>query len=50
VNPSLITVRFSLSGQLLRRDFSFRYDGGEGGCWKREGEEEEGEEEAGKHA
>jgi hypothetical protein len=31
VGPSLITIRFGSSEQLLSRGFSFRYDGGGGG-------------------
>ena len=40
VRPSLIAVGFGSSSQLLSRGFSFRHDGGEGGRWKREEEEE----------
>jgi hypothetical protein len=47
VEPSLITVGFGSSKQLLSRGLSFRHDDGEGARWKRE---KEGEEEAGKHA
>jgi hypothetical protein len=40
VGPSLITVGFGSSEQLLSRGFSFRYEDGEGGRWKRaEGKE-----------
>jgi hypothetical protein len=46
VGPSLITVGFGSSEQLLSRGFSFRHDGGEGGRGKGEKEGEE----AGKHA
>jgi hypothetical protein len=57
VRPSIVTVGFGSSFQLLNRGFSFRHDGGvggggggggeeAGGCGKREKEGEE----AGKHA
>jgi hypothetical protein len=46
VGPSLITVRFGSSEQILSRGFSFRHDGGGGGRWKREKERKE----AGKYA
>jgi hypothetical protein len=39
---SLIAVGFGSSFQFLSRGFSFRHDGGEGGRWKREKEEEGG--------
>ena len=40
VGPSLITVGFGSSEQLLSRGFSFRHEDGEGGRWKRtEGKE-----------
>jgi hypothetical protein len=36
VGLSLIAVGFGSRFQLLSHGFSFRHDGGEGGCWKRE--------------
>src|ERR1700728_4508789 len=42
VSFSLITVRFDSSKQLLSHAFSFRYDGGRGGSWKREERKEAG--------
>jgi hypothetical protein len=38
VRPSLVAVGFGSGSQLLSRGFSFRHDGGEGGCSKREEE------------
>jgi len=42
VGPSLVSVGFGASFQLLNCSFSFRHDGGGGGRWKRKKEGEEG--------